>query len=144
DIHDFLRAMWVSKYGDLKQDDLFTALKKHIEKNQISSLDFVKLCGGECDDYMALVAADDKELPQEVLPYIRALTRELGFRPAIPLLLSAYSVLQIDDFVNIAKYLLVFITRYSILVDKDSAGLEDLLFDLARTVRNGVKDETDK
>ena len=26
DIHDFLRAMWVSKYGDLKKDDLFTAV----------------------------------------------------------------------------------------------------------------------
>ena len=144
DIHDFLRAMWVSKYGDLKQDDLFTALKKHIEKNQISSLDFVKLCGGECDDYMALVAADEKELPPEVFPYVRALTRELSFRPAIPLLLSAYSILQVSDFVNTAKYLLVFITRYSIFVDKDSAGLEDLLFDLARMVRNDVKDENDE
>jgi hypothetical protein len=144
DIHDFLRAMWVSKYGDLKQDDLFTALKKHIEKQQLSSLDFVKLCGGECDDYMALVAADEKELSPDALPYIRALTRELGFRPAIPLLLSAYSVLQPGDFVNIAKYLLVFITRYSILANKDSAGLEDLLFDLARTVRTDVKDENDK
>ncbi len=144
DIHDFLRAMWVSKYGDLKQDDLFTALKKHIEKHQLSSLDFVKLCGSECDDYMALVAADEKELPDEALPYIRALTRELGFRPAIPVLLSAYSVLQTNDFVNVAKYLLVFITRYSIFAGKDSAGLEDLLFDLARTIRNGVKDENDK
>jgi pyrimidine operon attenuation protein/uracil phosphoribosyltransferase len=45
DIHDFLRAMWVSKYGDLKQDDLFTALKKHIEESQVASLDFAKLCG---------------------------------------------------------------------------------------------------
>jgi len=76
DIHDFLRAMWVSKYGDLKQDDLFTALKKHIEKNQLSSLDFAKLCGNECDDYIDLVAADEKELPPEVFPYVRALMRE--------------------------------------------------------------------
>jgi hypothetical protein len=144
DIHDFLRAMWVSKYGDLKKDDLFTALKNHIEKNQISSKDFARLCGAECDDYMALVAADEKELPQEVLPYVRALTRELGFRPALPLLLSAYSLLQPDDFLNTAKYLLVFIARYSIFVGKDSAGLEDLLFDLARSVRSSVKDESDK
>jgi hypothetical protein len=28
DIHDFLRAMWVSKYGDLKQDDLFYCAQK--------------------------------------------------------------------------------------------------------------------
>lgn len=144
DIHDFLRAMWVSKYGDLKQDDLFTALKKHIEKNQLSSLDFAKLCGNECDDYIDLVAADEKELPPEVFPYVRALMRELGFKPAVPLLLSSYLVLQTADFVSIAKYLLVFITRYSIFANKDSAGMEDLLFDLARTVRSAVKDENDK
>ena len=144
DIHDFLRAMWVSKYGDLKQDDLFTALKKHIAKSQVSSLDFAKLCGNECDDYTDLVTADEKELPPEVFPYVRALMRELSFKPAVPLLLSAYLVLQTADFVSIAKSLLVFITRYSIFANKDSAGMEDLLFDLARMVRSAVKDENDK
>ena len=144
DIHDFLRAMWVSKYGDLKQDNLFTALKKHIEKHQIASLDFVKLCGNECDDYNELVTADEKELPADAFPYVRALMRELSFKPAAPLLLSAYSVLQIPDFVEIAKHLLVFVTRYSIIANKDSAGMEDLLFDLARQVRTMVKDENDK
>jgi hypothetical protein len=144
DIHAFLRAMWVSKYGDLKQDDLFTALKKHIEKSQISSLDFAKLCGNECDDYTELVTADEKEIPPEAISFVRALMRELNFKPAVPLLLSAYSVLQTQDFVSIAKYLLVFIARYSIFANKDSAGMEDLLFDLARTVRKTVKDENDK
>lgn len=144
DIHDFLRAMWVSKYGDLKQDDLFTALKKHIEKNQIASLDFAKSCSTECDVYTDLVTADEKELPADVFPYVRALMRELGFKAAAPLLLSGYLVLQPSDFVNLAKYVLVFVTRYSIFANKDSAGMEDLLFDLARTVRNTVIDENDK
>jgi len=144
DIHDFLRAMWVSKYGDLKKDDLFTALRKHIEKNQIGSLDFAKLCGNECDDYIELVSADEKEIPSDAFPFVRALMRELGFKPAVPLLLSGYTVLQPADFVNVTRYLLVFITRYSIFAGKDSAGMEDLLFDLARTVRNTVKDENDK
>lgn len=144
DIHDFLRAMWVSKYGDLKKDDLFTALKKDIEQNQMGSLDFAKRCGLECSDYIELVTADEKELPKDSVPFIRALMRELSFKPAVPLLLSAYSVMQPTDFENVAKYLLVFITRYSIFADKDSAGMEDLLFDLARTVRKTVRDENDK
>jgi hypothetical protein len=109
-----------------------------------SLLDFAKLCGNEYDDYNELVSADEKELPADAVPYVRALTRELGFKPAVPLLLSAYSVLQTPDFVNILKYLLVFITRYSIFANKDSAGMEDLLFDLARQVRGMVKDENDK
>jgi hypothetical protein len=70
--------------------------------------------------------------------------RELSFKPAVPLLLSAYSLMQPTDFENVAKYLLVFITRYSIFADKDSAGMEDLLFDLAKTVRKTVTDENDK
>lgn len=144
DIHDFLRAMWVSKYGDLKKDDLFTALKKHIEKHQIGSLDFAKSCDSECDDYTALLTADEKEFHPDIFPYIRALMRELSFKPAMPLLLSAYAVLQLQDFISVARYILVFVTRYSIFANKDSAGMEDLLFDLAKTVRNTVKDENDK
>jgi hypothetical protein len=136
--------MWVSKWGDLKKDDLFTALKKDIEKNQFGSLDFAKRCGLECSDYIELVTADEKELAKESVPFIRALMRELSFKPAVPLLLSAYSLMQPTDFENVAKYLLVFITRYSIFADKDSAGMEDLLFDLAKTVRKTVTAENDK
>jgi Protein of unknown function DUF262/Protein of unknown function (DUF1524) len=144
DIHDFLRAMWVSRYGDLKKDDLFTALKNYIEKHNVSSLDFAKQCGDECDDYIQLAMADETQLPKESFPFVRALTRELSFKPAIPLLLSSYLLLQPSDFEKVAKYLLVFVTRYSIIGNLDSAGMEDLLFKLAREVRETVKDENDK
>jgi hypothetical protein len=144
DIHDFLRAMWVSRYGDLKKDDLFTALKNYIETNHVGSLDFAKQCGDECDDYIQLAMADETQLPKDSFPFVRALTRELGFKPALPLLLSSYLLLQPSDFEKVAKYLLVFITRYSIIGNLDSAGMEDLLFRLAREVRATVKDENDK
>ena len=38
DINRFLRHMWVSKYGDLKSQDLFTALKARIENDNIGSM----------------------------------------------------------------------------------------------------------
>ena len=144
DIHDFLRAMWVSRYGDLKKDDLFTALKNYIEKHHVGSVDFAKQCGDECDDYIQLATADETQLPKESFPFVRALTRELGFKPAMPLLLSSYLLLQPSDFERVTKYLLVFVTRYSIIGNLDSAGMENLLFRLAREVRAGVKDENDK
>lgn len=144
DIHDFLRAMWVSRYGDLKKDDLFTALKKYIDDNHVKSLDFAKQCGDECDDYIQLVTADETQMPRESFPFVRALTRELGFKPAMPLLLSSYLLLQPDDFEKVTKYLLVFMTRYSIIGNLDPAGMENLLFKLARDVRAAVKDENDK
>lgn|GEM_PF-1447884 len=144
DIHDFLRAMWVSRYGDLKKDDLFTALKNYIEQHHVRSLDFAKQCGDECDDYIQLAMADETQLPKESFPFVQALTRELGFKPALPLLLSSYLLLQPEDFVRVTKYLLVFVTRYSIIGNLDSAGMEDLLFRLARELRATVKDENDK
>ena len=144
DIHDFLRAMWVSRYGDLKADDLFTALKKYIEEHHIGSLVFAQQCSDECDDYAQLALADETQLPKESFPFVRALTRELGFRPSLPLLLSSYLMLQPADFEKVTRYLLVFVTRYSIVGNLDSAGMEDLLFKLAREVRSTVKDENDK
>jgi pyruvoyl-dependent arginine decarboxylase (PvlArgDC) len=89
DIHDFLRATWVSRHGDVKKDDLFTAVKNHIEKNHVGSLEFAKQCGDECDDYLQLALADETQLPKESFPFVRALTRELGFKPVLPLLLSS-------------------------------------------------------
>ena len=144
DIHDFLRAMWVSRYGDLKKDDLFTALKNHIEKHHLGSLDFARQCGEECDDYIELVTVDESQLPKDSIPFVRALTRELGFKPALPLLLSSHLLLQPKDLENVAKYLLVFITRYSIIGNQESSGMEDLLFRLAREVRDMVKNSDDK
>ena len=42
DIHDFLRAMWVSRYGDLKKVDLFAALKQHLETKHVNAGDFAR------------------------------------------------------------------------------------------------------
>lgn len=135
DIDRFMRHMWVSKYGDLKNEPLFTALKTHIEARHISSIDFARLCAEECENYIQLVAVDEEQLEKEAVPFVRALTRELNFQPALPLLLSSYLLLQRPDFMKVAKWILVFVTRYSIICNQDSAGMEDLLFKLARDVR---------
>ena len=144
DIDRFMRHMWVSQYGDLKKEDLFTALRNHIEKQKISSVDFARLCGDECDNYIQLVTVEEAQLPKEALPFVRALTQELNFQPAFPILLSSYKLLQPQEFIRVAKYLLVFVTRYSIIGNLDSGGMEDLLYKLARDVRSMVKDENDQ
>ncbi len=141
DIEAFLRALWVSRYGDLKED-LFSALKKHIEDNKIESRDFARLCGDECDDYIHLVTADD-QIPAHSHELVRAITRELSPRAAVPLLLSAYPLLQPGDFERVVRFMLVFITRYSIIGNRDSAGMENLFFKLARELRAKVKDAED-
>ncbi len=141
DIEAFLRALWVSRYGDLK-DDLFSALKKYIEDNKIESRDFARLCWEECDDYIHLVTADD-QIPANSRELVRAITRELGSKAAVPLLLSAYPLLQPADFERVVRFMLVFITRYSIIGNRESAGMENLFFKLARELRGMVKNAED-
>ncbi len=134
DVSIFLRHMWISRFGDLKEDDLFTALKKYIEEKKITSIDFASLCATECDDYVALLEAD-KDILGEATEHVRSLVRELSVRPALPLLLVGLRYFEKSDFLSMARLLLVFVTRYSILEDGNPAKMESLLFDIAAQTR---------
>lgn len=134
DINRFLRHMWVSKYGDLKSIDLFTALKAHIEEKKINSVDFARSCSEECARYVELWKADKEHLG-EAAPYIKTLVTDLAFESALPLLMSAYSAFNPAELETVAKWLLVFLTRYSIVVGLDSSGMETIFFGLARDIR---------
>jgi len=140
DINRFLRHMWVSKYGDLKSQDLFTALKDHIEKHSIASLDFTRTCSEECESYVQLLDVDEERLGKTA-PQVRSLLRELDFQSALPLLLSGYIMFESSDFEKICRWLLVFVTRYSIVANLDSSGLETVLFELAREIRSKMTDK---
>jgi len=137
DINRFLRHMWVSKYGDLKSQDLFTALKEYIERNNVGSLDFARSCSEECESYAQLLDIDEERL-KGAGPFVRALLRDLDFQSALPPLLSGYLHLVPADFENMAKCLLVFVTRYSVVANLDSSGLETVFFGLARDIRQKV------
>lgn len=134
DIDDFLRHFWVSRYGDLKNVKLFAAIKSHIEKKKIKSLDFARECQEECESYLHLINADTDRLGDGV-KHIRSLAR-LGKKFTLPLLLSAYLKLPIKMFGEVAAWLLVYVTRNSILTSTDSAKMETLVFRLARAVRD--------
>lgn len=136
EINRFLRHLWISKYGDLKNQDLFSALKQKIEAASLNSLEFARSCASECTDYVALLTADKEYFAPSALPLVRALLTDLDVQPALPLLLSSYSVFTKEDFEKIARLVLVFTTRHSIIVNRDSSELESVLFKLAREVRS--------
>src|SRR6185312_17217033 len=58
----FIRHMWLSKYGDLKSVDLFTALKERIETEKKDPLEFAQTCADECTRYVELVKGDEEHL----------------------------------------------------------------------------------
>ncbi len=134
DINRFIRQLWVSKYGDLKSRDLFTALKEHIEEAKVTSRQFAESCSEECARYIELLRAEDDDL-RSAARYVRTLVRDLGVEPSLPVLMAVYSSLSTSELEKTAKLLLVFITQYSIFAKLDSSGLENILFALARDIR---------
>jgi len=143
DINQFLRHIWVSKYGDLKDKDLFTALKEHIETSQLGSKAFASACADECESYVQLLTVDDEHFSKDALVPLKRLVQDLGVPAALPLLLAAHRVLKPADFAKVVRFVLVFYTRYSIISNLDRGDMEDLLFALARDLRALISDPTD-
>ena len=123
DINRFLRHLWVSKYGDLKSEALFSAMKKNIEINNLNSVEFTRDCAEECDKYVQLVEID-AEAMKGAAPYLRNLLRELDMQAVLPLLLSVHGPIPANEFVKILQLLLVYVTRYSVIAGQDPSGLK--------------------
>ena len=136
DISKFIRHLWVSQYGDLKNENLFQALKtKLTSRESLGSLTFVQTCLTECQNYVALLTASKEHL-SEAAPHVHDLVHEVAAQSSLPMLLSAYSKFDKSDFANVVKWLLVFVTRWSVLMGQDASSLETQLFLLARSIRD--------
>ena len=135
DINQFLRHMWVSEHGDLKEENLFTAISTKIESAGYQSIEYIRRCSEECESYIQLISVDENLLDVAAVPYVRALVRELRVTATYPLLLSSYLKLGPEDFLDVVKWLLVFVTRYAIIANLNRSGMEKLLYNLAMSVR---------
>lgn len=138
EISRFLRHLWISKYGDLKNKDLFSALKEHIEDKSLNSLKFAQSSSEECSNYMALLNADEEAFSSEALPVVKNLFQVLDVQPALPMLLSSYQAFDQANFEKVARWVLVFFTRHSILAGKDPSDAENVLFKMAKEIRTRV------
>jgi hypothetical protein len=143
DTNRFLRHLWVSRYGDLKKEDLFIALKNHIEKHSIETVDFARTCADECENYVQIITLDAGHLGQIAALLVRSLLQEVGVPSALPLLLSAYTRFDRSSFENVVRLVLVFVTRYAVIANLDASGLEDVFYKLAREVRNMTEEKED-
>ncbi|MEZ5399225.1 MAG: DUF262 domain-containing HNH endonuclease family protein [Bryobacteraceae bacterium] len=139
DINRFLRHMWVSKYGDLKSKDLFTALKEEIESKHVQSLEFTRTCADECESYVRLLDLDEEHLGKAT-PFVRVLARQLDVQPSLPMMLSSYRLLDANEFEKVVRWMVVFVVRYSVVSRLDSGGLETVFFALAQEIRARMSD----
>lgn len=140
DTNRFLRHLWVSRYGDLKKEDLFNALKKHIEEQSIATVDFARTCADECESYVQIITLDAGHLGQTAASLVRSLLQEISTPAVLPLLLSTYTRFDRTSFESVVRLILVFVTRYSVIANLDASGLEDVFYKLAREVRSMTED----
>lgn len=134
DVSRFLRHMWVSRYGDLKSEGLFSAIKRHIDDSKLQSVDFAEQCADECDSYTALL---DVNIPvsKEVLSDLEGIVKYLRIASAPPLLLSGYRCLSQQDFEKLTRSILATYIRYVLVSNQNPLDLESAFYEAAREIR---------
>jgi hypothetical protein len=134
DVSRFLRHMWVSRYGDLKSEGLFSAIKRYINNSKLQSIDFAEQCADECDSYVSLL---DVNVPasKQVLSNLAGIVTYLRIASAPPLLLSGYRCLGQQDFEGLIRLILTTYIRYVLVCNQNPLDLESAFFEAAREIR---------
>ncbi len=81
-----------------------------------------------------MLDASEESFKETARP-LKALVRQLNFQVALPLLLSTYKYLPLQEFDKLVRLLLVFVTRYSVVSKLDPSGAETVMFALAIQAR---------
>ena len=134
DVSRFLRHMWVSRYGDLKSEGLFSAIKRYIDESKLHSVDFAEQCADECDSYVALLDVN-VPLTKEVLSDLDGIVKYLRIASAPPLLLSGYRCLSQQDFEKLTRSILTTYIRYVLVSNQNPLDLESAFYEAAREIR---------
>ena len=134
DVSRFLRHMWVSMYGDLKAEGLYSAIKKNLEQKKITSVDFAEQCADECEAYVEILDVNIS-LPRPALTDLEGLVKYLGFASAPPLLLAGYRCLSETDFAKLLSALVTVYVRYGLIANQNPTDLETACFEAAREIR---------
>lgn len=135
---DFLRAVWVSEFGDLKKQDLFTSLKEYLKTQQAISVAYASQCAVQCETYIAFLDGDEK-IVGPAAKHVKTILRPLACFSAMPLLLSARAAFDNSGLEKLCRWLVVFVVRFSVIAGMDSAVMETLFFSLAKEVREKMK-----
>lgn len=139
DVSRFLRHLWVSRYGDLKSEGLFTAIKRELDFARIDSITFAEQCADECDDYVALLDGNIALPSPKGLRDLEGIVKYLQITAAPPLLLAAYRSLTLHDFEKLLTALIAIYVRYVVVTNQNPLDLESRVFESARIIRELAK-----
>lgn len=136
DVSRFLRHLWVSRFGDIKSEGLFGAIKKELDQSRTTSVTFAEQCADECDSYVALldvnIAAD-----KATIGNLEGIVKYLQIASALPLLLSGYKVLSPADFSTLLSIVIRTHIRFIVVANRNPLDFESAVYEAARLIRDG-------
>jgi hypothetical protein len=135
DVSRFLRHMWVSQYGDLKAEGLFTAITKHLEASTLTSTQYADQCADECESYVALLDVN-VPLPKGGVRDLQGIVKYLQIASAPPLLLAGYRCLSQADFTKLLHAVVVTYIRYVLVTNQNPLDFESACYEGARELRS--------
>ncbi|WP_406508465.1 DUF262 domain-containing protein [Streptomyces sp. NBC_00212] len=141
DIEKFLRHFWVSRHGDVRSHSLYTTIRSHLTTRFDEELPRyeVRHFAAELQDasgrYIDLiVSGTDHEPLNGLLDEVRA----LGADAAYPLLLAVSGKTNYSEMCRVAREILTFYVRWTVVGRRESTLLEEKLFGLAKAVNGGL------
>jgi hypothetical protein len=138
DVSRFLRHLWVSRYGDIKAEGLFAAIKRELETNSLDSIAFAELCAEECDDYVALLECTVQLQTKQGRANLEGIVKYLQLRSAPPLLLAGYRCLSSGDFEKLLQWIVTTHIRFIVVTNQNPLDLESRLYEAARAIRTSA------
>ncbi len=132
DVLAFLRHLWVCRVGDIKNEDLYSSIQRHIEAGGFNCVGFAEDCQIESEVYGDLLDADPEKL-EDAATFVGTLVNSLGCKAALPLLLAVYNNFP-GSLESVAKWTLIHFVKFRVFMRQENAKLESLLFGLAHRV----------
>lgn len=131
-VEDFLRHYWLSREGDVKTRSLYREIKAKVLADDIDSAELTRGLQEEASVYEHIVNAEDDD-PQ--LKDSLGAIKMLGAKSALPAILSAYAVGNLNQKRVFLKDLVALHVRYSTIGGLENNRIESLLFSIAHDLR---------
>ncbi len=124
----FMRHMWSARLGDVRATKLYDLVEQHLDSNSVSSGDFLYETLEFCREYVALLSGQSPELHFQSRDAVTAVSKVLGVKDALPLLLGCqHRLKRSPEFSRVAKAVEALIVRHQVFAGRDQSELREVL-----------------
>lgn len=129
----FLRHYWISNKGDIKTQSLYREIRDSVTEENVDSLVFSRQLRDSSIVYRDILGAQDED--PRAAQSLSDLS-ELGASVTYPLVLSSYESITDKEALRILlRTIVVTYVRHNVIGRLENSLLEDVVFELAKTLR---------